>query len=116
MELFGLHIPDAAAAILYVIAVAFGLLACVRRGYLWGKWKWYLLALAITYVAACLERFSAVAETAMALALVFVFGKWRKVSFTPLEWFLMALFAYPALFSLCVIMLVIWVEVLRLPV
>ena len=119
MNFFGLHIPHAfvaVATVLYWIAVVIGLLACVLRGYLRGKWRWYLLALSMTCAATSLVRFSLSAEILMTLAMVFILGKWRKITFSPLEWLLMAMFVYPAIFSVCVALLVIWVEVLRLPV
>jgi len=119
MDLFGLHISRVfvtVVTVLYWIAVVIGLLACVRRGYLRGKWRWYLLSLSMTCAATSLVHFSISAEISMTLVMVFMLGKWRKITFSPLEWLLMAMFVYPAIFSVCVALLVIWVEVLRLPV
>ena len=119
MELFGLSIPDAvatAATVVYWLAVAVGLLVCVKKGYLWGKWRWFLLASCGAFiVSSLLKTATVVPGIFITLAGVFLLGKWRKVTFSPLEWLLMTIFACPVLMAMFFALLVIWVEVFRLP-
>ena len=91
MELFGLHIPDAfftAAEVLYWIAVVVGLLACVMRGWLWGKWRWYLLSM-FGSLFVCAQWFSGAEPVfcvpLFACLLFFVFKKWKKLNVSPVE-------------------------------
>ena len=100
MELFGLHIPDAfftAAIALYGIAVVVGLLACVMRGWLWGKWRWYLLSVAgaaFLLGSTCPEVVGTLLYIPLVLLFMFLLGKWRKLDISRMEYFLMAFFAY----------------------
>ena len=118
MELFGLHIPDAlvaAAVVLYWIAVVVGLMACAMRGWLWGKWRWYLLSVA---GAACLlgmtcsEMVGTLLYIPLVLLLMFLLGKWRKLDISRMEYFLMAFFTFPMAGGLILLLLFVWVEIL----
>jgi len=118
MELFGLHIPDAlvtAAVILYWIAVFVGLMACAMRGWLWGKWRWYLLSVVGT---ACLigvtssKVLGALLYIPLVLLFMFLLGKWRKLDISRMEYFLMAFFAFPMTGALIILLLFVWVEIL----
>ena len=121
MELFGLHIPHAlttAAVVLYWIAVFVGLIACVMRGWLWGKWRWYLLSM-FGSLFVCSQWFSR-AEAVFcvplfACVLFFVFKKWKKLNVSLVEYFLMALFAYPVALVYFLLWVFIYLEVLRMP-
>ena len=101
MELFGLHIPDAfftAAIALYGIAVVVGLLACVMRGWLWGKIRWYLLSVAgagLLLGATCPEVVGMLLYIPLVLLFMFLLGKWRKLDISRMEYFLMAFFTFP---------------------
>ena len=118
MELFGLHIPDAlvtAAVVLYWIAVFVGLMACVMRGWLWGKWRWYLLSM-FGSLSVCAQWFTG-AEAVFgvpffACLLFFVFKKWKKLNVSPVEYFLMAFFTFPMAGALILLLLFVWVEIL----
>ena len=121
MELFGLHIPDAlvtAAVVLYWIAVFVGLMACAMRGWLWGKWRWYLLSM-FGALSVFVQWFSG-AEAVFcvplfACLLFFVFKKWKKLNVSPVEYFLMVLFAYPVALGYGLLWVFIYLEVLRMP-
>ena len=121
MELFGLHIPDAlatAAEVLYWIAVVAGLLACVMRGWLWGKWRWYLLSMfgSLSVCGLWASRAEAVfCVPLFACVLFFVFKKWKKLNVSPVEYFLMVLFAYPAALVYFLLWVFVSFEVLRMP-
>ena len=110
MELFGLSIPDAvvtAAITLYSIVVFVALLACVMKGWMWGKWKWYLLSLfgAIFGSASCVDHVNVILSFAVcAGVLLLLFKKWRKLKFTPVEYLLMLLFAYPMTMAMVLIL------------
>ena len=118
MELFGLHIPDAlvtAAVVLYWIAVFVGLMACAMRGWLWGKWRWYLLSVV---GAACLigvtssKVLGALLYIPLVLLFMFLLGKWRKLDISRMEYFLMAFFTFPMAGALIILLLFVWVEIL----
>ena len=118
MELFGLHIPDAlatAAVVLYWIAVVVGLLACVMRGWLWGKWRWYLLSVtgaAFLLGVTCPKVVGMLLYIPLVLLLMFLLGKWRKLDISRMEYFLMAFFAFPMAGALVILLLFVWVEIL----
>ena len=121
MELFGLHIPDAlvtAAVVLYWIAVVVGLMACAMRGWLWGKWRWYLLSM-FGSLSVCAQWFTG-AEAVFgvplfACLLFFVFKKWKKLNVSPGEYFLMVLFAYPVALGYFLLWVFLSFEVLGMP-
>ena len=121
MELFGLHIPDAlvaAAVILYWIAVVVGLMACAMRGWLWGKWRWYLLSMfgSLFVCGLWASRAEAVfCVPLFACVLFFVFKKWKKLNVSLVEYFLMVLFAYPVALGYGLLWVFIYLEVLRMP-
>ena len=118
MELFGLHIPHAlttAAVVLYWIAVFVGLIACVMRGWLWGKWRWYLLSVAVAaYLlgVTCKEMVGALLYIPLVLLFMHLLGKWRKLDISRMEYFLMAFFAFPVAAFLVVLLLFVWVDIL----
>ena len=101
MELFGLHIPDAlatAAVVLYCIAVVAGLMGCVMGGWLWGKWRWYLLSVtgaACLIGMTCPKMVGTLLYIPLVLLFMFLLGKWRKLDISRMEYFLMAFFAFP---------------------
>ena len=121
MELFGLHIPDAlvtAAVVLYWIAVFVGLMACAMRGWLWGKWRWYLLSMfgSLSVCGLWASRAEAVfCVPLFACVLFFVFKKWKKLNVSLVEYFLMVLFAYPVALGYGLLWVFIYLEVLRMP-
>jgi hypothetical protein len=51
----------------------------------------------------------------MIFAFILIFGKWKKVAFTPVEWLTMAVLAYPLFMAMFYILLIVWVEAFRLP-
>jgi hypothetical protein len=118
MELFGLHIPDAfftAAIALYGIAVVVGLLACVMRGWLWGKWRWYLLSVAgaaFLLGSTCPEVVGTLLYIPLVLLFMFLLGKWRKLDISRMEYFLMAFFTFPMAGAFILLLIFVWVEVL----
>ena len=118
MELFALHIPDAlatAAVVLYWIAVFVGLMACAMRGWLWGKWRWYLLSVvgaACLIGATCTKVLGALLYIPLVLLFMFLLGKWRKLDISRMEYFLMAFFTFPMTGALIILLLFVWVEIL----
>ena len=121
MELFGLHIPDAlvtAAVVLYWIAVVVGLMACAMRGWLWGKWRWYLLSM-FGSLSVCAQWFTGAEAvfgvSLFACLLFFVFKKWKKLNVSPGEYFLMVLFAYPVALGYFLLWVFLSFEVLGMP-
>ena len=88
MELFGLHMPDmlvTAVTVLYWLAVA--LLACAMRGWLWSKWKWYLLSVigaAYVILLTGTELWGILAYIPLTLLSVYFLGKWKNSIF--LKW------------------------------
>ena len=118
MEIFGLHMPHAlttTAVVLYWITVFVGLLACIMRGWLWGKWRWYLLSVAVTaYLlgVTCEGMVGAFLYIPLVLLFMHLLGKWRKLDISRMEYFLMAFFAFPVAAFLVVLMLFVWVDLL----
>ena len=121
MELFGLHIPDAfftAAEVLYWIAVVVGFVLCAQKGWLWGKIRWYLLSMfgSLSVCGLWASKAEAVfCVPLFACVLFFVFKKWKKLNVSPVEYFLMVLFAYPAALVYFLLWVFVSFEVLRLP-
>ena len=121
MELFSLHIPDAlgiAAIALYWMAVAVGFVLCAQKGWLWGKWRWYLLSMfgSLSVCGLWASKTEAVfCVPLFACVLFFVFKKWKKLNVSPVEYFLMVLFAYPVALVYFLLWVFIYLEVLRMP-
>ena len=118
MELFGLHIPDAlatAAVVLYWMAVVVGLLACVMRGWLWGKWRWcfliWILSIAVgpLFFSLYPDPFSPESGYIFLSAplLAFFFDRWRKWGLSKIEYLFISLFSLPFLMFLYLVLFLI---------
>ena len=111
MELFGLHIPHTltvAVVVIYWITVFVGLMACVMRGWLWGKWRWcfliWILSIAVgpLFFSLYPDPFSPESGYVFLVAplMAFFFDRWRKWGLLKIEYLFISLFSLPFLMFL----------------
>lgn len=111
MELFGLHIPHTltvAVVVIYWITVFVGLMACVMRGWLWGKWRWCFLIWILSIAVGPLifsfypDPFSPESGYVFLVAplMAFFFDRWRKWGLLKIEYLFISLFSLPFLMFL----------------